>query len=164
MRWIAVRGEDVARDVVVTAHCGQQVGIGPQNGAELRMAAGTRRVVDWRDCQVMNHPSFIPAALIVNDEQARDVGEYVDERPDVVGIRWQAWLRFKDYTDRANRGQAAIGARGGKHGSVVDARDDARKGVRLKSSRIQQVVLEELARFGRERGFVLMSLRVSLRG
>src|SRR2546425_12425710 len=80
VRGIAVSGESVARDVVAAAYGLELGGIRLQDGAELGMAVGPWRVVDGSHGHVMDHPPLIPAALVVDDEQSVDVGEYVDER------------------------------------------------------------------------------------
>ena len=46
------------------------------------------------DRQIMNHPPFIPPALIVDYEEAGDVCEYIDESSHVIGIGGQARLRL----------------------------------------------------------------------
>ena len=56
----------------------------------------------------MNHPSLIPAALVVDDEQRVDVGEDIDERLWVRGIGGQSGLWLQHQAHRTHRRQSAI--------------------------------------------------------
>src|SRR5437867_9444476 len=163
VRWISIGSKDAAGNTVVAAsHGPQSGGVGWKDGAELSMAIPPGGAIDRGDRQVMDHPPFVPATLVVDDEQAGDVGEYVDERPNVVRIGWQAGLGFKNYPHRAHGRQAAVRASRGEHCRVVHTGYQARKGIRLKAGCIQQVILKELAGFGGEREPRLMSFGVSL--
>ena len=159
---IAIGGEDVAGDVVVGAHAAQRIGIGLEYGPELCVTVRAWRVVDRGDGQIVDHPPLVPAALVVDHEQPGDIGEDVDERPHVVGIGRQVRLRLQDHAHRAEGGETAVGPGGGEHRGVVDSGYRAGERVRLEARRIQQVVLEELARLGLEGRLVEMSLGVRL--
>jgi len=58
------------------------------------------------DAQVVDHPSLVPAALVVDDEQAREIGEHVDEGADVVRIGGQVRLGLDDHPHGTDRRQA----------------------------------------------------------
>ena len=60
-----------------------------------------------------------------------------------VGRQTGLWL--KDEAHRADGRQAAVAARGGQNGCIVDARYPGCKDVRLEAVRVEQVILEELA-------------------
>ena len=160
---LAIRGEDVASHVVAGAHGRQRVGIGLQKRAELCVAVGAWSIIDGGDRQVVDHPSLVPPALVVDHEQPRDVREYVDERAHVVGIGRQARLGLQDHAHRANGGQAAVGSGRSEHRRVVDAGYQARERVRLEAGRVQQEILKELARLGLEGWLVEMRFGVGLR-
>ena len=85
----------------------------------------------------MDHPPFIPATLVINHEQAGEIGKDVNEGPNVVGIRRQPRLGFHDKTDRADGRQSAIRAGCGQHGAVVGAHNLAGKDVRLETARTE---------------------------
>ena len=67
----------------------------------------------------MDHPSFVPPALIVNNEESGDIGENINESFDVVRIGRQTGLGLQNYAHRANGWQAAIGPSGGEHGGII---------------------------------------------
>src|SRR5215470_6975549 len=127
------------------------------------MTIGTWGVIDGGDSQIMDHPALIPATLVVNYEKAGDVGKHIDKGTDVIGVCRQVRLRFKDDTNRANRGQATSGSCSSEHCGVVDALEYCGERIRLKACRIQQVVLKKLTRFRLKRRSILMSFGIRLR-
>ena len=66
-RSLAVDREDVSCDVVAGAHSLQYLGVALGNRSELRVAVGAR-LGDGGDRDVVDHPPFIPTALVVDDE------------------------------------------------------------------------------------------------
>ena len=84
MRRLAVDGEDVSCHIVAGAHSLQDCGVALGNCSELRVAVrrGSR---DGGDRDIVDHPPFIPAALVVDDEQRVNVGEDIVESARVVG-------------------------------------------------------------------------------
>ena len=102
----------------------------------------------------MDQPALVPSGLVVDDEQARDVGEHVDERAGVVRVGGQPRLGLDHHADGAERRQVVIRAGGGGRDPVVDSLDGRGEDVRLEVFGVEQVVLEQIARLGRlgERG------------
>jgi hypothetical protein len=95
----------------------------------------------------VNHPAFVPAGLVVDDEQTRQVGPDIDESFHVVRVGRQAGLGLQRHAHGTDRRQLVIGGIGRRGDCViVDAREDGREDVRLESRGIEQVVLEQLAR------------------
>jgi hypothetical protein len=80
-----IYGENISLHVVACAHFLEDLGIGVGNRPELRMAVPARRGGGW-DCDVVDHPAFIPAALVVDHEHWGDVGKDIDESARIVGI------------------------------------------------------------------------------
>ena len=78
VRGLAVHGEDVARHIVAGAHTVEDVGVGFGDRSELRVPV-LGRSGDFRDRDIVDHPTFIPTALIVNDKQRRNVSEDIVE-------------------------------------------------------------------------------------
>src|SRR5262245_8920826 len=107
MRILAVDGEEVARNAVVSPHSGQLYGVRGRDLPELRTPLRVRRG-DIRHPQVVNHPPLIPATLVVDHEQAADVREDIDERAWIIGIAWQARLRLQSHAHRAESGEATV--------------------------------------------------------
>jgi hypothetical protein len=102
----------------------------------------------------VDQPAFIPAGLVVNHEESRDIREDIDEGTCVVRIRRQPWLRFEHQAHCPNCRQAAIRTRGGWCYQVVNALEDGREDIRFKIGGIEKVVRKELARtisFGKDR-------------
>ena len=94
----------------------------------------------------MDHPPFVPAGLIINDEEPGDISEHVNERTGVVGISRQTGLGFQYHPNSADGGQVAVGSSRGRCDAVIEAWYGGGKDVGLKAGGIQQVVLEKLAR------------------
>ena len=113
MRTLAVDREDVSCYVVAGTHSLQYLGVALGNRSELRVAVPARRG-DIGDGDVMDHPPFIPATLVVNDEQWRDVGEDIVEGAGVVWIGGKSGLGLQHHTHGAERGQSAISPGGGQ--------------------------------------------------
>ena len=94
----------------------------------------------------MDHPAFVPAALIVDNEQSGNVGEDIDERSWIVGVGGKAGLRLEHDTNCADCGQAAIGAGDRQLCGVIDTGDKCRENIRFKPRCVEQIILEQLAR------------------
>ena len=77
VRDATVDREDVPRYIVARAHLFEDRRVALGDSSELRMAVGARRC-DLGNGDVVDHPPFIPAALVVDDQQWRDVGENID--------------------------------------------------------------------------------------
>src|SRR5215510_11479740 len=141
---LSVHGKGVAGNVVAASHGFKEGSVRRSDRAELRMA-----IVAW-GCdidyiKVMDHPAFVPAALIVDNEQSGNIGEDVDKRSRVSGIGRKTGLGLQYDTNGADGGQAAIGASDRQLCGVIDTRDDGREDVGFKTGCIEQVVLEQLA-------------------
>src|SRR5207245_10149381 len=140
---VAVGGEDLTGHVVVAPHRSEGGRVGGRDRCELRVT-----VCAWlrhrRYHQIVDHPSFVPAALVVDDEESRDVGENVDEGSDVIGIGRQAGLGLEDDSDSADGGEITVGTSNGQHRLVVHARYSRGEDVPLEALCIKDVVLEEL--------------------
>ena len=75
MHLVAVGGEDSAGHVVASSHGFQRGGVGSGELAKLRVATPVRtRRGDLRDSNIVDHPAFVPPALVIDDEQTGDVG------------------------------------------------------------------------------------------
>ena len=146
MNGLAVHGEDMARHIIAGSHCREDLGIRRENRAELGVAVLARIGIDRCDHKVVDHPTLVPAALVVDDEQSGNIGEDVDERSGIPGIGGQAGLGLERDPHGADRRQPAVAARGGQLRLIVDAGDPGGEDVRLKAGGVQQVVLEQLAR------------------
>jgi len=94
----------------------------------------------------VDHPPLVPAALVVDDEHRIDVGEDIDEGVRIVGIGGQARLGLEDETDHADRRLSTIAPGYRQLYVIVDSRDKRREHVRFEPGRIQEIVLEQLAR------------------
>src|SRR5215472_8680926 len=69
MNGIAVDGEDISGDVLARTHRLQRGGVGRGDSSELCVtAAVTSRWSNGRYHKVVDHPAFIPARFIVDDE------------------------------------------------------------------------------------------------
>jgi len=89
---------------------------------------------------------FIPATLVVDDEQRGDVGEDIVEGTRIVRVGGQARLGLQNHAHGADRGEAAIPTGGGQlHVPVIHPGDYGSKDVGLETIRVQQIVLEQLA-------------------
>ena len=99
-----------------------------------------------RHAQVMNHPAFVPAALVVDDEQAGDIGKNIDERANIVRIGRQTRFRLHHDANGTDRRQTAIRAGRREHRLIVYAGERLGENVRLETICTEQVVLKELAR------------------
>jgi hypothetical protein len=58
---------------------------------------------DGGDRDVVDHPPFIPAALVVDDEHWGNIGENIDERARIRGIGRKTGLGLQDDADGAER-------------------------------------------------------------
>src|SRR5215510_15477561 len=100
---LSVHGKGVAGNVVAASHGFKGGGVRRSDRAELRMA-----IVAWgRDIdyiKVMDHPAFVPAALIVDDEQSRNIGEDIDKCSRIVGICGKTGLGLQHDTNCADSG------------------------------------------------------------
>ena len=64
---VTVDREDVSRYIVACAHFFEDRGVALGDFTELRMSVGARRS-DLGNGDVVDHPPFIPATLVVDDE------------------------------------------------------------------------------------------------
>ena len=103
MRGLAVDGEDVPRNIVAGAHSLQDRGIARGNCSELRVPIGAR-LGNGGDCDVVDHLPFIPAALIVDDEQRGNVSEDIVKGTRIRWIGRKPGLGFQHDADGADRG------------------------------------------------------------
>src|SRR6266851_17351 len=143
---ISVERKRSARNVVAGAHLFQRGGIGGQNRAELGVAVLARsRVHAWHS-EVVNHPTFVPTTLVVDDEHSRDVGKDVDEGAWIVWINWEPRFRFQHNPNCADGRKAAIAAGDGQLNVVIYPRKYCREDVWFKTGSIEEIVLKELAR------------------
>jgi hypothetical protein len=67
VRGLAVDGENISLHVVTATDSLQDLGVAVGKRSELRVAVGAR-LGDGGDGDVVDHPTFIPAALVVDDE------------------------------------------------------------------------------------------------
>src|SRR5262245_57375914 len=96
----------------------------------------------------MNHPAFIPAALIVDHEEVGDICKYINESPRIVWICWQTRLWFHNQTYGTKSLQAAICfIRCCWSYAIIDPWKDGRKDIRLKPVCVEQVILKQHAGF-----------------
>jgi len=85
VRGAAVDCKDVARLVVAGTHPRKDRGVALGDRSELGMPV-VARSGNIRHGNVVNHPSFIPPAFVVDHEQRRNVGEHIVEGARVVRI------------------------------------------------------------------------------
>src|SRR6202030_1991348 len=116
--------------------------------AELRVA-----VLAWR-CRIghdkiVNHPTFVPPALVVDYKQRRDVREDVQKCFRIIRVGGQPWFELEYHADGSECWQAAVASGGGELCGVVDAGKDLRKDVGFKAFRVEQIILNKLARLVR---------------
>jgi hypothetical protein len=83
VRGTTVDGKDVTRHIIPGTHPREELGIALGYRSELRVPVFARRG-DVGNSDVVDHPPFVPATLVVDDEQRRDVGEHIVERARVV--------------------------------------------------------------------------------
>src|ERR1700675_2843653 len=119
-----------------------------RNLTELRMP-----VRPWR-CgiryhEIVNHPTFIPSALVVDDKQRRDVREDVQKCFRVTRVGGQPWLELENHADGSECWQAAVASRDGELCGIVDAGKDLRKDVGFEALRVEQIILNQLPRLVR---------------
>src|SRR5947209_12244493 len=88
----AIYGEGMAGNIVARADLRQIGSILGKQHAELGMIISACFAVYRSDLLVVNHPSLVPAALVVDHKQVRDVREHVDEGARIVGICRQTGL------------------------------------------------------------------------
>src|SRR5690242_16058150 len=65
---LTVSGKNDAGNVMARTHMLKHGGIRRQDSAELRVPIAARGRVHIRNLQIMDHPAFIPATLVVDDE------------------------------------------------------------------------------------------------
>jgi hypothetical protein len=139
----SVDSEDVARHIVAGAHSLQYLGVALGNRSELCVAVLARsRNIGDRD--VVDHPPFIPAALVVDDEQRRNVSEDTLKARGLFGSVGSPGFGLQDNTHGANSLQSAIRAGDGQLHVVIHAGEYGGKDVGLETGRVQQVILEQL--------------------
>src|SRR5215472_11181103 len=69
MNRVAVDGEDISRNIVAGAHALERGGVGSSDSSKLSATTATApRWSNWRHDEVVNHPAFVPARFIVDDE------------------------------------------------------------------------------------------------
>src|SRR5258708_17378745 len=110
------------------------------NFTELRVA-----VLAWR-CgighdKIVNHPTFVPTALVCDYEQRRDVREDVQKCFRIIWVGGQPWFELEYHADGSECRQAAVAPRGAELHGVVDPGKNLSKHVRFKAARIQQIIL-----------------------
>ena len=145
VRGSAVDGEDMSRHVVAGSHSLENLRVAGGDRSECRTTAGARRGDQW-DGDVVDHPPFIPATLVVDDEQRGDVGEHVVEGTWIIGIGRKPGLGLQDHTHGANRREPAVPSGDRQLNMIVHAGDDGREDIGFEAGRVQQVILEQLAR------------------
>src|SRR5712672_2001111 len=94
---------------MVVTHASNGGRVGGGNHAEVWAASSERLRVGRCDAQVVDHPALVPAALIVDDEEAGDVRKDVDERPHIIRIRREPGFSFKNLTTAPMVGRPQIG-------------------------------------------------------
>ncbi len=99
---LSVDREDIPANVVVIPHRCESSRVGGGDGSELWTATG-KWSGDGRDSQIVNHPSFVPTALVIDHEEPRDIGENIDECPYIIGISRQTRLGLQNDTHCADR-------------------------------------------------------------
>jgi hypothetical protein len=93
VRRATVDSEDVARHIGARPHSLEDIGIALGDRSELRVTVLSRsRYVGNRD--VVDHPPFIPAALVVDNKQRRDVRKDVVEGARIVRVSRQPGFGF----------------------------------------------------------------------
>src|SRR5262245_54633184 len=112
---VAVHGKDLAGHVMVSAHRLEGSRISRCNGAELGAATRERRSHRC-NAQVMDHPAFVPTALVVDYKKATDIGEDIDEGAYVIWVRRKPRLGFQHHPYGTDCGQAAVSTGRGQHG------------------------------------------------
>src|SRR5262249_38090450 len=114
------------------------------SGCAALVSRGGKR----RHSEVAGPPPLVPPRFVVDYEKSGGAGEDVDEGAGIVGIGRQSGRGFSHQADGSNGGLAAVGlVSGSLHRVVVDAGNLCGEDVRLKASRINEVVLKQLARF-----------------
>src|ERR1700676_2102250 len=102
-------------------------------------------VLAWRcrirNHEIVNHPTLIPPALVVDDKQRRDVREDVYKCFRITRVGWQPGLKLENHADGSKCRQAAVASRGGELCGIVDAGKNLRKDVGFKAFRVEQIVL-----------------------
>src|SRR5215813_14640483 len=94
MGCVPVGGKEIARYIVVRTESTNRCSVFGRDCPVLCTTLAAR----WRDprhFQVVNHPAFVPARLVVDNEQSRDVRKQVNGSAHIVGISWQARLWLK---------------------------------------------------------------------
>src|SRR5215813_10069854 len=144
VRGLAVEGEDIPWHVVAGPHSLEDIRVLLGDHSELRVAVGASRG-DGGDRDVVDHPPFIPTALVVDDEHWGNVGENIDERARIRRIGRKTGLGLQDDADGAERWQPAVSPGDGQlYVSVIHPRDYGSKHVGFETGGVQQVILKQL--------------------
>ena len=133
----------MARHIVAGAYTLEDVGVGFGDRSELGISV-LARGGDFRDRDVVDHPTFIPTALVVNDKQWRNVSEDIVEGSWILGIGRKPRLGLQHDPHGADRRQSAISSGDGQLHVVIHPGKYSGKDVRFETSRVQQVILEQL--------------------
>src|SRR6266478_161670 len=133
---VSVYSKDVTGNVIATPHFLQLGGIRRQNRAKLYMAICAWRRIHIRNGEVVDHPTFVPTAFVVNDKHWVDVGKNVDEGTRIVGISRKSGFGFQHDTNCADSGQTAIRPGNRQLHVVIDTRKDCGEYVWLKTRSI----------------------------
>src|SRR4029453_5095056 len=138
--FVAIDCEKLARRVVMASDVVNRDGVGRGHLSELRVPVGPWGSRIGND-EVVDHPSFVPARLVVDDKQPRDAREDVDEGSRIFWIPRETGLRLEHETDRGDRRQPAIRAVGSRRDRAdVDVRNSRGEDIRLELSRVEQEV------------------------
>ena len=82
---------------------------------------------------------LVPAALVVDHEQRRDVGEHIVERTGVVRVGRQPRLGLQHDAHRADRRQAAIADGYRQLDVIIHPGDYPSKNVRFEAGCVEQI-------------------------
>jgi hypothetical protein len=132
MRGLPIRRKSGAGNIVA----GELLRVGRQDHPKLGMPVGPRHRIDHRNRQVMDHPAFVPPAFVVDDEQAGNIGEDVDEGIRIVRIRWQPRLGLQHEAHGSHCRQSTVAAGYAQLSMVVDPRENLREYIGLKAAGI----------------------------
>ena len=135
-RRVPVHSEIGSRNVVSRTHCPKGCSVPGRDRTELRALIRASQC-HTRHSQVVDQPGLVPARLVVDNKQSRDVSENVNGRSDVIGICRFARFRFQNDSHGSDGRQPAVGSGGGAFGGVVDPRDNVGEDVRLKTGGVE---------------------------
>jgi len=99
----------------------------------LRMAIFARSRIHSGHGEVVNHPTLIPAALVVDDKHSGDVSKHVDEGARVVRIGWETGLGFQHSSNCADGRKSAVTASDGQLRVIIYPWKYCREDVRFKA-------------------------------